>query len=177
MQTISQKKAVAAAVEKVTGSAGAIVQAATQADKARGKLADQVRALFASPVPVIGTTLAAVFEQLAEQLTKKGQIDSEAWGRIANSIATHVRQIWAAIPEEGRLEDGGIHNPIAGTNIASTCRIEDLRALGSSPKQVALLLACNTGFYNTDNPEIFFSRRRFAPAPNFYDLALEGVSA
>jgi len=102
MHTISQKKAVAAAVEKVTGSAGAIVQAATQADKARGKLADQVRALFASPVPVIGTTLAAVFEQLAEQLTKKCQIDAEAWGRIANSIATHVRQIWAAIPEEGR---------------------------------------------------------------------------
>lgn len=102
MQTISQKKAVAAAVEKVTGSAGAIVQAATQADKARGKLADQVRALFASPVPVISTTLAAVFEQLADQLTKKEQIDAEAWGRIANSIATHVRQIWGALSEESR---------------------------------------------------------------------------
>lgn len=101
-KTISQASAVAAAVQKVNGSAGAIVQAATQADKARGKLADQVRALFASPVPVIGTTLAAVFEQLAEQLTKKEQIDAEAWGRIANSIATHVRQIWGAIAEESR---------------------------------------------------------------------------
>lgn len=101
-KTISQASAVAAAVQKVNGSAGAIVQAATQADKARGKLADQVRALFASPVPVIGTTLAAVFEQLAEQLTKKEQIDAEAWGRIANGIATHVRQIWGAIAEESR---------------------------------------------------------------------------
>lgn len=101
-KTISQASAVAAAVEKVAGSAAAILTAATQADKARGKLADQVRALFASPVPVIGTTLEAVFQQLADQLTKKDQIDAEAWGRIANSIATHVRQIWGALPEEGR---------------------------------------------------------------------------
>jgi hypothetical protein len=102
MQTTSQNKAVAAAVQKVNGSAAAIVQAATQADKARGKLADQVRALFASPVPVIGTTLESVFVQLAEQLTKKEQIDAESWARIANSIATHVRQIWGAIAEESR---------------------------------------------------------------------------
>lgn len=102
MKVISQAQAQAQAVSKVAGSAGAIVQAATQADKARGKLADQVRALFASPVPVIGTTLESVFVQLAEQLTKKEQIDAEAWGRIANSIATHVRQIWGALPEESR---------------------------------------------------------------------------
>ena len=102
MKVISQAQAQAQAVSKVNGSAGAIVQAATQADKARGKLADQVRALFASPVPVIATTLESVFVQLAEQLTKKEQIDAEAWGRIANSIATHVRQIWGAIAEESR---------------------------------------------------------------------------
>ena len=43
MKTISQASAVASAVAKVNGSALAIVQAATQADKARGKLAEQVR--------------------------------------------------------------------------------------------------------------------------------------
>jgi type III secretory pathway component EscS len=102
MKTISQSSAVATAVAKVNGSAVAIVQAATQADKARGKLAEQVRCLFASPVAVISSTLSQVFASLADQLTKKEEIDAESWARIANSIATHVRQIWAAMPEDAR---------------------------------------------------------------------------
>lgn len=101
-KVISQSSAIASAVQKVNGSAAAIVTAAVNADKARGKLAEQVRALFASPVPVITTTLQSVFTQLAEQLTKKEQIDAEAWARIANSIATQVRQVWNAIPESDR---------------------------------------------------------------------------
>lgn len=102
MKTISQASAVAAAVAKVNGSAVAIVAAATQADKARGKLAEQVRCLFASPVAVISSTLSQVFASLADQLTKKEEIDAESWARIANSIGTHVRQIWAAMPEDAR---------------------------------------------------------------------------
>lgn len=116
---------------------------------------------------------------LAGELEQEPVVDAAPLAPAAMALINALHRIQAQLDEdEARMEDGGIHNPIAGTNIASTCRIEDLRALGSSPKQVALLLACNTGFYNTDNnPEIFFSRRRFAPAPNFYDLALEGVSA
>lgn len=116
---------------------------------------------------------------LAGELEQEPVVDAAPLAPAAMALINALHRIQAQLDDdEARMEDGGIHNPIAGTNIASTCRIEDLRALGSSPKQVALLLACNTGFYNTDNnPEIFFSRRRFAPAPNFYDLALEGVSA
>lgn len=97
----------------------------------------------------------------------------------AAALVSLLQQIQLQVDaDEERMEQTGVANPVAGHNLVASCRIADLRLFGSSPKQVALLLACNTGYYNTDNnPEIFFSRRRFAPAANFYDLAMEGVSA
>lgn len=100
--TISQAQAVQSAARLVAGSADSILQAAINADKARGKLAEQVRALFASPAPVVAATLAQAFETLEARLTTKKGTDCEAWGRIANSIATNVRIQWNGLPEDAR---------------------------------------------------------------------------
>lgn len=102
MTTISQKAALTASVEKVNGSAQSILSAAISLDKARGKLSEQVRALMASPAPVVSATLAQVFVSLTEKVTSKGQADAEAWARIANSIATNVRSQWNGLPEDAR---------------------------------------------------------------------------
>lgn len=102
MKTVSQTSAVAAAVQKVNGSAESILSAAISADKARGKLAVQVRELMASPCAVVSATLSAVFAQLEAKVTSKGQTDAEAWARIANSIATNVRIQWNGLPEDAR---------------------------------------------------------------------------
>lgn len=100
MKTISQNAAMKSAVQKVNGSAAAILSAAISADKARGKLSDQVRALMACPAPVVASTLAAVFSQLESQL--KGKDVAEQWARIANSVATNVRTQWNALPETAK---------------------------------------------------------------------------
>lgn len=100
MKTISQSAAVKSAAQKVNGSAAAILSAAISADKARGKLSDQVRALMACPAPVVASTLCAVFAQLESQL--KGKDVAEQWARIANSVATNVRTQWNALPENSK---------------------------------------------------------------------------
>lgn len=100
MKTISQSNAIKSAVQKVNGSAAAILSAAISADKARGKLSEQVRALMACPAPVVASTLVAVFAQLESQL--KGADVAEQWARIANSVATNVRTTWNGLPEASR---------------------------------------------------------------------------
>lgn len=103
--TLSQSAIKSATVKAVQGSADAICDAAIGADKAAGKLAVQVKAAFAAPTPVLRATLSAVFVQLASRLEpRKGWDDASLaqWARIANSIATYVRQVWNACPEESR---------------------------------------------------------------------------
>lgn len=100
MKTVSQTAAIKSAVAKVNGSAAAILSAAISADKARGKLSDQVRSLMASPANVVATTLETVFAQLESQL--KGKDVADQWARIANSVATNVRIQWNALPETSK---------------------------------------------------------------------------
>lgn len=103
-KVISQSKAIAQATAITNAQADGIVTAAIGADKAKGKLSDHIRALFASPLPVVAATLSQSFVTLADKLTKKGTTDSEAWARIANSIATNVRTIVAGLADEVRPE-------------------------------------------------------------------------
>lgn len=52
-------------------------------------------------------------------------------------------------------------------------KLEDLRAVGSGPKQIASLLGCEAGFFDSSDPaEIvcLFSPVRFAPTANFFDM-------
>lgn len=53
-------------------------------------------------------------------------------------------------------------------------RLSSLRNFMSSPKQVAKLLGCN-GAYSTseEDPLIYFSRLRMAPAPGYYQFTVE----
>lgn len=53
-------------------------------------------------------------------------------------------------------------------------RLSSLRNFMSSPKQVAKLLGCN-GAYSTseEDPLIYFSRLRMAPAPGYYQFTAE----
>lgn len=96
MTTISQKQAHAAAVEKVNGSAANICAAAIGQFKAAGKLSVQIRALMASPLPVVQATLEQSFALLADK------VKADDWGTVANSIATNVRIIVKGMPEEAR---------------------------------------------------------------------------
>lgn len=48
-------------------------------------------------------------------------------------------------------------------------KLSDLRALGSSPKQIARLLGCQAGFFDEGNETIcLFSPVRFKPAGGFF---------
>lgn len=102
MTTISQTAAITKATAIVQGSADGIVTAAIGADKAKGKLSDHIRSLMSSPTQIVAATLQQSFVTLADKLTKKGTTDSEAWARIANSIATNVRTIVAGMADDVR---------------------------------------------------------------------------
>lgn len=98
---------------------------------------------------------------------------------LAGDFAALVAQIGKQVDEDKvRMADGKIDNPIAGTNIQPSCTIGTLRQFASSPKQVAMLLGCHSGYFNDGqpNPQIYFSRLRFQPAPGFFDLAIDGES-
>lgn len=104
-KVISQSAAVAASVAVVAGSADGIIAAAIGAHKANGKLSDHIRTAFAAPVPVLSATLSAVFIGLDKKLTPKAGHNDESravWATIANSVATHVRNLWNKLPEGER---------------------------------------------------------------------------
>jgi len=53
-------------------------------------------------------------------------------------------------------------------------RLSSLRNFMSSPKQVAKLLGCNGAYSNSEeDPLIYFSRLRMAPAPGYYQFTVE----
>lgn len=102
-KVISQAQATQAAAAKVNGSADSILKAAVGLFTAGNGLAAQVRALFASPAPVVEATLTAVFEQLEGRLPKMKDADKPAaWASIANSVATNVRIQWNKLEESAR---------------------------------------------------------------------------
>lgn len=132
---VSQAQAVAQATKVVQGSADGIVTAAIGADKAKGKLSDHIRALFASPLPVVAATLQQSFVTLADKLTSKKGTDSEAWARIANSIATNVRTIVAGLADEVKPDVCYIAldraNHTANVQVIGKASLQDLKnALG-----------------------------------------------
>lgn len=53
-------------------------------------------------------------------------------------------------------------------------RLSSLRNFMSSPKQVAKLLGCNGAYSDSEeDPLIYFSRLRMAPAPGYYQFTAE----
>ncbi len=53
-------------------------------------------------------------------------------------------------------------------------RLSSLRNFMSSPKQVAKLLGCNGAYSDSEeDPLIYFSRLRMAPAPGYYQFTVE----
>lgn len=157
MKTVRQSATVASAVQKVNGSAAAILSAAISADKARGKLSDQVRALMASPADIVAATLSAVFDQLESQL--KGKDVAEQWARIANSVATNVRTQWNALPETAKpavcyiaLDRGALK-----ANVVILAEVK---------KQADLLpLAGDTKAHNAAKEKFFGKKKPAASAP------------
>lgn len=157
MKTISQSNAIKSAVQKVNGSAAAILTAAINADKARGKLSEQVRALMASPADIVAATLSAVFTQLESQL--KGKDVAEQWARIANSVATNVRTQWNALPETAKpavcyiaLDRGALK-----ANVVILAEVK---------KQSDLLpLAADTKAHNAAKERFFGKKKPAASAP------------
>lgn len=58
--------------------------------------------------------------------------------------------------------------------VQPTIRLSSLRNFMSSPKQVAKLLGCNGAYSDSEeDPLIYFSRLRMAPAPGYYQFTAE----
>lgn len=64
-----------------------------------------------------------------------------------------------------------------GEGVVACVKLSALRALGSSPKQMAYLLGANTGYFpeEGEDPIVYFSLSRFQPVPGFFDLAVDGA--
>lgn len=64
-----------------------------------------------------------------------------------------------------------------GEGVVACVKLSSLRALGSSPKQMAYLLGANTGYFpeEGEDPIVYFSLSRFQPVPGFFDLAVDGA--
>lgn len=77
----------------VSTAVAAVVSAAFAADKARGKLANTLKPLFALPASELASELASVFAAIGEKSK-----DSEHFSRVANSVAVYCRQLNAALP-------------------------------------------------------------------------------
>ena len=76
-----------------TATVQAVVQAAFAADKARGKLANTLKPLFALPASELASALESVFSAIGEKAK-----DAEQFSRVANSVAVYCRQLNAALP-------------------------------------------------------------------------------
>ena len=95
---------------------------------------------------------------------------------LAVAFAELTQALTEAICVAEQSHDG---NPTPGGDQVSACiQLSELRKYGSSPKQMALLLGCNTGYFPAEgeDPLVYFSASRFAPTAGFYDLLQEGKS-
>ena len=82
-----------AAAVSTSSAVAAVVSAAFAADKARGKLANTLKPLFALPASELASALESVFSAIGEKSK-----DSEQFSRVANSVAVYCRQLNAALP-------------------------------------------------------------------------------
>ena len=101
---VSQAAALSTATATTTSHATAIATAAIATHKAGAKLSTVIRAAFEQPAPLVSATLSEVFVQLDSKVNKGKPTDATRadWAAIANSVATHVRNIWNKLPEDAR---------------------------------------------------------------------------
>lgn len=101
---VSQAAALSTATATTSSHATAITTAAIATHKAGAKLSTVIRAAFEQPAPLVSATLSEVFVQLDSKVNKGKPTDATRadWATIANSVATHVRNIWNKLPEDAR---------------------------------------------------------------------------
>lgn len=101
---VSQAAALSTATATTSSHATAITTAAIATHKAGAKLSTVIRAAFEQPAPLVSATLSEVFAQLDTKVNKGKPTDASRadWATIANSVATHVRNIWNKLPEDAR---------------------------------------------------------------------------
>lgn len=101
---VSQAAALSTATNQTTAHAVAIADAAIGIHKAGAKLSKVIQAAFALPAPLVSATLSEVFAQLDSKVNKGKPTDASRadWATIANSVATHVRNLWNKLPEDTR---------------------------------------------------------------------------
>ncbi len=101
---VSQAAAMSTATTQTTAHAVAIADAAIGIHKAGAKLSKVIQAAFALPAPLVSATLSEVFAQLDTKVNKGKPTDATRadWATIANSVATHVRNIWNKLSEDAR---------------------------------------------------------------------------
>lgn len=130
-----------------------------------------------APTESMGVIDQGQLERISKVMRGEPEAPEEAQAPLPPKVQAFQLLISALSGAIRIAEQSHEGNPTPGGSTALACvMLSELRSFGSSPKQMALLLGCNTGYFPAEgeDPLIYFSASRFAPTAGFYDLRQEG---
>lgn len=133
-----------------------------------------------APTESMGVIDQDQLERISKAMLGEPEVQEEPQAPLPEKVQAFQLLLSALSGAIRIAEQSNEGNPTPGGDTVLACiRLSELRSFASSPKQMALLLGCNTGYFpgEGEDPLIYFSVRRFAPTTGFYDLRQEGVKS